>query len=386
VTSLAFDSSTDVSWSTRRSRALLLAIHVPFLLVAPLATATGLEDPPQNGWLVAALTVAIAALALRHSFAAANGVLPELWPATFAALGLLVFVPLPTFGSDWISIQWMFIASAALLLTGWPRLVFAVAPILGSAVWMLVRSISLHGTIATNIYVFVYWLVGLTAGAVCLYGAAQLVRAVDKLFATRAELAEATVGRERGRLSRDLHDLLGQSLSAVSLKGDLALALLRGGSRVEAEQEIRSLTALARETLRDTRHVVRDQHPVSLRAEIQRAGALLAAAGVEATIDAGVEKLPRQVDELLGWTTREGVTNLLRHSQAASCTVTAARRGASVMLEVINDGAGPPGEPGTGIAGLRERAQALSGSVTAGYLGDRRFRLAVQVPETQGTK
>jgi two-component system, NarL family, sensor histidine kinase DesK len=371
---------TDLWWNTRRSRVLLAAAHFPFLLVAPLATATGLENPPPNPWLVAALAVAIAALQLRHSFATARGVLPGRWPLTLTALALLALVPLPWFGIDWAGSGCFVIASAAMLLTGWLRLVFTVGPMIGIALWSALLA---HSTAPSDLYYFVYWVVGLSGGALCLYGAAHLVRAVDELFATRAELAGSAVGQERLRLSRDLHDLLGQSLSAVSLKGDLALALLRSGSRSAAEQEIRGLTEVARGALRDVRHVVRGEHPISLHTEARGAAALLAAASIDAEVDVDVENLSRPVDELLGWATREGVTNMLRHSQAASCSIRAVRENGTVLLEIVNDGAGPSSASGsgTGISGLNERARALAGCVTAGHLRDGRFRLLVQVPE-----
>jgi two-component system, NarL family, sensor histidine kinase DesK len=365
-------------WSTRRSRVLLAAVHLPFLLVAPLATAAGFENPSRNPWLVAALAVAIAALQLRHSFGTARGTLPKQWPLTVTALALLAFAPLPWFGIDWASSVLFFIASAAMLLRGWFRLVFTAGPVIAIALWSALLA---HSTAPGDLYYFVYWVVGLSGGALCLYGAAHLVRAVDELFAARAELAESAVGRERLRFSRDLHDLLGQSLSAVSLKGDLALALLRSGSRSAAEQEICGLTEVAREALRDIRHVVRGEHTVSLHTEAQGAVALLAAASIDAKVDVDVGNLSRPVDELLGWATREGVTNMLRHSQAASCSIRAAREHGTVLLEIVNDGAWPPSASGTGISGLADRAQALAGSVTAGRLRDGRFRLLVQVPE-----
>lgn len=93
------------------------------------------------------------------------------------------------------------------------------------------------------LYSTFYWLSGLLLGGVSLFGSARLVRVVEQLDAARTELAEAAVGQERLRLSRDLHDLLGQSLSAVSLKGDLALALL-GRDPATSRAEIESLTAL----------------------------------------------------------------------------------------------------------------------------------------------
>jgi two-component system sensor histidine kinase DesK len=253
-------------------------------------------------------------------------------------------------------------------------------------VWAALESALIdHAATQTDLYYLPYWTIALAGGALCLYAASHLVRAVEELFATRAELAESVVGRERVRLSRDLHDLLGQSLSAVSLKGDLALALLRSGSELAAEEEIRSLVDVAREALHDIRHVVHDEHPVSLQTETGGARVLLAAASIDAKIDADVEDLPRPVDELLGWATREGVTNMLRHSRASSCSIRAARHGGAVLLEIINDGAKQSSASGTGIAGLRDRAQALTGSVTAGQLGDGRFRLLVQVPEAEAS-
>lgn len=382
MSSWAYGPSTDLWWSTTRSKVLLVCVHIPFLIVAPLATAIGLNSHPQSAWLVGVLATAIAALQLRHSFAGARGERPRWWPVTLTGLGLLVFVPLPWFSYGWGSIQWFFIASAAMLLTGWPRLLFTIAPLLGTPLWLTLKSFSAY-TVPTDGFLFVFWIVGLAGGAVCIYGSTQLVRAVDELFTTRAELAESTVGQERRRLSRDLHDLLGQSLSAVSLKGDLALSLLREGSRSAAEEEIHSLTHVAREALQEIRHVVRDEHPISLETETRGAGVLLAAASIAANIDVEVGNLARPVDELLGWATREGVTNMLRHSQASSCTIRAARQDRSVTLEIINDGATTRSSAGSGISGLRERAHAVAGSVTAAHLENGRFRLLVQVPDVE---
>jgi two-component system sensor histidine kinase DesK len=379
-------SSSDLWWTSRRSRVLLFAVHLPFLLVPPLITAIGLENSPPSAWSVAALALTIAALQLRHSFATSRGELPRRWPLTLTALGVCVFVPLPWFGIDWASSAWFFVASAAMLLTGRLRLLLIAVPVVGIAVWAALESALIdHAATQTDLYYLPYWTIALAGGALCLYAASHLVRAVEELFATRAELAESVVGRERVRLSRDLHDLLGQSLSAVSLKGDLALALLRSGSELAAEEEIRSLVDVAREALHDIRHVVHDEHPVSLQTETGGARVLLAAASIDAKIDADVEDLPRPVDELLGWATREGVTNMLRHSRASSCSIRAARHGGAVLLEIINDGAKQSSASGTGIAGLRDRAQALTGSVTAGQLGDGRFRLLVQVPEAEAS-
>jgi two-component system sensor histidine kinase DesK len=380
MTGLLLDRPTEMWWSTRRSRGLLVAALLPFLVLGPLITAVGLEEPPRSAWIVVLLAIAIGALQLRHSFAAARGVLPKGWPMTLLALGFLVYVPLIWFQWDWGSMQWFFIASVAMLLHGRVMKVLIITPLLGTFLACVISSWVEGAPTSLYFYVLVYWGVSLLGGAACLYGTSQLVRAVDSLFATRADLAEMTVGSERLRVSRDLHDLLGQSLSAVSLKGDLAIALLQSDPPA-AEAEIRSLTEVAREALRDIRHVVHGEHPVTLQYETQGAAALLGAASIDTHIDVELQDLAPEVDELFGWATREGVTNMLRHSQAATCSIRATRQEGAALLEIVNDGARSTNSTGTGITGLTERAQLLSGRVKAGRLEDGRYRLSVEVPE-----
>jgi two-component system, NarL family, sensor histidine kinase DesK len=292
-----------------------------------------------------------------------------------------VYLPLFWYQWDWGSTQCMFLASVAMLLRGRLMNILIITPLLGTFLACVISG-WVEGVVGFGMYfyVLVYWGVGLVAGAACLYGTSQLVRAVDVLFATRADMAEMTVGSERLRVSRDLHDLLGQSLSAVSLKGDLALLLLQSDPPA-AEAEIRSLTEVAREALRDIRRVVHGEHPVTLRTETQGATALLVAASIDAHIEVELPGLVPEVDELFGWAMREGITNILRHSQAAHCSITVSRQQRVALLEIVNDGARYNHGAGTGITGLIERAQLLSGHVTAGPLEDGRFRLSLEIPE-----
>ena len=181
-------------------------------------------------------------------------------------------------------------------------------------------------------------------------------------------------------LYRDLHDLLGQSLSAVALKGDLAIRLLHNDPPA-ARAEIESLTGLARDAIRGIHTVSRDEHAVSLRIETEGAAALLSAAGIRCRIDVDLPDLAPPVERVLAWTVREGVTDALRHSEAHTCSITGGRRDGNVILEIVNDDApATPGE-GSGLSGLTERARALSGSVAAGSTADGEFRLLVEVPE-----
>jgi two-component system sensor histidine kinase DesK len=83
---------------------------------------------------------------------------------------------------------------------------------------------------------------------------------------------------------------------------------------------------------------------------------------------------------VLGWAVREGVTNILRHSEAETCSITAQQQAGRIRLDIVNDGASPTVAEGTGLAGLGERARALSGSASAQHTPDGRFRLSVEVP------
>jgi two-component system, NarL family, sensor histidine kinase DesK len=180
-------------------------------------------------------------------------------------------------------------------------------------------------------------------------------------------------------VSRDLHDLLGQSLSAISLKGDLGLRLL-GGDGQAARSEIEGLTGIARDALSGLRAVAREEHAVSLRTEIEGAAGLLSAAGVQARTDLDLPDLAPAAEAVLAWAVREGTTNVLRHSRATTCSITAGRRRGSVFLEIFNDGGVAESGAGSGLAGLAERARAKAGSVSAGRT-DGGFRLVVEIPE-----
>jgi len=365
--------------TVRRARWFLFGMHIALLAVAPVFTITGFEGGSGSPAIAVLAALAIGALQLRHSFAAARGEQPRGWPWTLLALAVLVYLPMVWFGMGWAPMQYFVIASAVMLLRGWPAGIAAAAPLLATAAEVVGKGPVNGESAAQEALAVLYWTVGLLTGAVALYGAARLVHVLDELEATRTELAELAIGRERLRISRDLHDLLGHSLSAISLKGDLARRLLPSDVRA-ARAEIEGLTEVARDALRDVRAVTRDEHALSLRTETDGAAALLAAAGIDARIDVDLPDLPRPTEEMLAWAVREGITNVLRHSQATTCSVTATRRDGMVRLEIINDGARPPAGGGNGLAGLAERAAALSGSAAGERTHGGRFRLLVEIP------
>ncbi|WP_433444691.1 sensor histidine kinase [Nonomuraea sp. CA-141351] len=370
-------------WVVRHPLWPLIVLHVLLAVQVPVYTTLGMDGPPGNPVAATAAFALALCLGLRHSLAASRGERPAGWPWTLVALAVLANVPLWWLGSNWQAFTAFALASIVMLLRGRLMLFAAITQLLHNPVKEVIAMLrdDAH-TIPQALLLGAYALFSLILYAGTLVGGARLVRLLNELEATRTELAATAVGDERIRVSRDLHDLLGQSLSAISLKGDLALRLLAKGT-VAARAEIESLTGVARDALRDVRAITRDQHTVSLRTEIDGAAALLGAAGVDTRLDvADVPSLSESAQSALAWAIREGTTNLLRHSEAGSCTITLSRQRGRIRLEIVNDGvrSAPGLGNGSGLAGVAERAEAASGSSEAG-VHDGRFRLSVEVPE-----
>jgi two-component system, NarL family, sensor histidine kinase DesK len=375
-------------WTPRRATVVLLILHIPMLAVAPIIVVLGLDsaDPGPASWgrVVSALIPAagIAALQLRHSFAAARGARPRWWPATFAALVALVAVPELWLAWDWF-FAWVFVAASALMLL--PRIVgtlIAIGTILidtGHGVLSVAppAAISQLAEVAENI---AYATLIFTLSIAALYGSTQLIRMIVELHDTRAALAELSVASERLRIARDLHDLLGQSLAAVSLKGDLATALLRRDPSA-ASAEITSITDTARTALRDVRAVATAPDPVDLTRELAGASALLEAAGTSVRVDVDLDDAGAGTREVLAWVVREGVTNIVRHSEASQVIITGHRAAGGIRLALGNDAARRAGPPGNGLDNLAARARAIGGSVHARRRRDGWFDLTVDIPD-----
>ncbi|MFC9658936.1 sensor histidine kinase [Nocardia sp. NPDC127606] len=372
--------------TAQTARYLLVGTTCATAALAPSrATFAGTEQagPASLWWILAAAVVVVH---LYHAFGTVGAYRepgsvgaprPRGWPVTFALLSGLVYLPMIWSPAAWGISQVFFVASAALLFRGLLRVLLCAAPIAVTAVGTLFAAagIASRHPVADAIEVVVVF----TAIAGCLVGVALLVRAVAQLERTRTDLAEQAAGRERLRVSRDLHDLLGQSLSAVSLKGDLAAALLPSDPSA-ARSEIHGIAALARETLQAMRRVTLGEHTISLRAEAAGATALLSAAGIDTHHHIDLPALAPEVDDAFAWATREGITNVLRHSAARTCWIEAGRRDGTLFLEIVNDGAHRKPGSGNGLSGLAERTAALSGTVSARHSKDGLFHLRVEIP------
>jgi len=215
-----------------------------------------------------------------------------------------------------------------------------------------------------------------------LWASARLVPIVAELEAARDALVANAVRSERRRLSRDLHDVLGQSLTAISLKGDLARRLI-GADRGAAAREIEELEAVASSLAAEIEAVARDEREVAFAVEAGAAVDLLRLAGIEVAVDLRVEGLDYDASALLGWAMREGATNILRHADARSCSIRAVREDGVARLELVNDGAGTRttgGTGGTGLQNLSDRLAAVDGRAAGHVLAGGQFRLQVEVP------
>ena len=234
---------------------------------------------------------------------------------------------------------------------------------------------------------------GVTVATICLtiYALSALGRTNRELQAARRELADLAVAEERARIARDLHDTLGHSLSVIALKAELARRVLPDDP-ARAQTEIGDVETVAREALSSVRETLSGYRQPTLSMELAGARAALAAAGIDARVEPAPEDLPRDVDAVLGWAVREGVTNVLRHSVASRARVRVVVANGDAAVEIEDDGppteAGDANEPGrrtgTGLTGLRERAAALGGGLEAGPVPSGGFRLRVAVPVAVG--
>ena len=208
-------------------------------------------------------------------------------------------------------------------------------------------------------------------------------RTIRELHAAREELADLAVGEERLRIARDLHDLLGQSLSIVALKSDLADRLV-DSDPAAAHAELADVRRCSRQALAEMRAAVHGYRRLAFSEALGSAHAALSAAGIELRVDGTPQELPDEVETVLAWALREATTNVLRHSGAHACEVTVETGDEEVALQVDDDGAAAPSasDRGTGLAGLAERARRLDGTLEAGARPGGGYRLRLRVPLT----
>ncbi len=201
-----------------------------------------------------------------------------------------------------------------------------------------------------------------------------------QLRRAREELARLAVTEERLRFARDLHDLLGHSLSTISLKAQLARRLAAADPLVAAE--IADIETITRHALIEVREAVTGYRTTTLADELDTAHTTLGAAGIKTPVQLTGTPLPARADALLAWVLREAVTNTLRHSHARTCTVSLSGHHGVAVLTVADDGVGAGEDPvhGNGLTGLGERLTAAGGFLDTGPGPDGGFTLTARVP------
>jgi two-component system, NarL family, sensor histidine kinase DesK len=303
------------------------------------------------------------------------------WPlrrrlAVLVVQALLTYLPVVWFGLNWGSMQGPLAATILLTLpnqVAWP--LFGLV-LVSSPVYPSVKLGALYGA---------YVLISVALGGLVIYGLTRLTDLVRQLHDTREQLARMAVTQERLRFARDLHDLLGYSLSTITLKGELVSRLIPVRPE-QAAEETTSMLLVARQALADVRLVSRGYRDMSLCEEAESAAKVLASAEVRVETDVRVERLHPVVDTVLATALREGVTNILRHSKAEVCTIRATSDTETVLLTLVNDGVTNGGNSdtlsggGSGLGNLRTRLTEIGGKLTAGVDADGLFRLEARAP------
>ncbi len=201
---------------------------------------------------------------------------------------------------------------------------------------------------------------GIMAASVAVFGLrAVMTRNID-LVNAQLENSRLAVDNERTRFARDLHDILGHSLTVITVKAELAQKLLDVDVD-RARTEIADLERLSRDALTDVRRAVEGYRDITLPGELIRARVALRAAEIDAELPNSTDDVPSDLRELFAWTVREGVTNVIRHSGATRCEVQLT----ATSAEVRDNGHAthsPTGQ-GSGLAGLRERASDVGATV-----------------------
>jgi two-component system sensor histidine kinase DesK len=337
-------------------------------LVQPFTDAWQEPDPLRRLLGLAALVL------FAGTFVGSFAVLPRLmrvgrnrWPGLLptlvaVTLGLLITVllgeaQLPIF--VYVAVMAMFVLPGRWGPIGVVALIAATA----LAQW-LVRGWTVDYSVQFQIFV----------GGLAMWGVVQIIMRNRELDAAHQEIARLAVAEERNRFGRDLHDILGHSLTVMAVKAELAGRLVRLDPD-RAESEITDVEQLSRSALAEVRTAVAGYRDVSLGAELANARSALSAVGIDADLPTAIDQVPADRRELFGWVVREGITNVVRHSGASHCTVHITPS----TVTISDDGAPTPlTEGGHGLVGLRERAEALGGSLHIGRSEDG-FTLTVRL-------
>jgi two-component system sensor histidine kinase DesK len=183
-----------------------------------------------------------------------------------------------------------------------------------------------------------------------------------KLLMAQKEVEHLAKVAERERIARDLHDVLGHTLSVIVLKSELASKLAERDP-ARAVQEIKDVERISRDALAQVRSTVRGYHSLSLQAEAEQATATLKAAGVKVECNFATADIPPSHEGVLALALREAVTNVIRHAKASYCGLRLRPVDGGCELEIKDDGCGHMSPEGIGLTGMRHRVESLGGKL-----------------------
>jgi two-component system sensor histidine kinase DesK len=331
------------------------------------------------GFAAAGMAVLVA-LQIYHGAPRTDGAPPPARWLTLSAQSLLVYLPVPIFGMDWIGMS-SYLAACVLAVLRPPASWLLFAGIIATLPPILAALSGQTWFLSDPLWSSV-WFVPATLWTVLIFrGPMLLAASAVQLRSARNELIRMLLVQERLGVARDVHDLLGSSLSAVALKADLAQRLLdRDPQRAQAE--LADAVSLADRAIVEARALSGEEQDTSLAQELASARSMLAAASIRADVAAFPGGLPARTDTALAIVVREAVTNVLRHSAARHCTITVSFDDGTARLRITNDGVSihAGAGTGTGIGNLSARVRALGGQLSAAPQGDRGFGLLAEVP------
>lgn len=346
--------------------------------VAPVATSIGRSQSPADLLLAFLVLPLVIAVHMHHVREALAGRWRKRRRWTLAGQALVAYLPLVQFEEAWLGVPGL-LAGSLLLLMPSPYSWFVVTALAAAQV-------PVAQAVGTSVSAGVYAALSVALTGLVTYGVVRLAASAAVSRAESQELAAAAARRERAGFLDEMHDLMGRFVTTVALKSELASRLVDAEPE-RAQREMNEIVDAADEALARVRAVARGHGDLSLATESAAVRKLLDTAGVECRMSVSVTELPREVESVLARTLREGVTNVLRHSAAATCSLEVTDMGDRIKLVVVNDGV-PRGslgsQRGSGIRGLQQRAANVEGWLVGERMSAGRFRLVAELPRKAG--
>jgi two-component system, NarL family, sensor histidine kinase DesK len=373
-------SAGHLEWVSRFQGPWFALIWAPVLLVGPMIDAARVGRTVQVLFLLLLATSFAAVVSL--PFLVAGFRVRRRWVVEVAVAGLMAEGTIYLFnwrGEQEFIFPLLSIATATGIRPRWALSIISALTISGA----LTAGFDQESVSAAMYLGFSTFFAG-----VAVYLVQYLIRLVVELDLTRDELAVAAVAQERLRFSRDLHDLLGHTLSVIVVKAE-AIRRTLGVEQVAAAEHAGDIETIGRRALTEVRKAATGYRSVSLHDELANARKALRADDIDFQVVGSSLPLDSKTDSLLGWVVREGVTNVLRHSEASFCRIRVTVNETGAQVEIVDNGAGAlrassgaSANPvaSTGLQGLRERVDDLGGDLTFGAT-DNGFRLFASIPE-----